>query len=44
VKGAGEAGVIPTAAAIISAVENALEPFSVKITEAPLLPHRLFEL
>jgi carbon-monoxide dehydrogenase large subunit len=44
VKGAGEAGVIPAAATIISAIENALEPFSVKITEAPLMPHRLLEL
>ena len=44
VKGAGEAGVIPAAAAIISAVENALEPFQVKITEAPLLPHRLLAM
>ena len=41
VKGAGEAGVIPAAAAVISAVENALEPFGVKISEAPLMPHRL---
>ncbi len=44
VKGAGEAGVIPAAAAVISAVENALEPFGVKITEAPLKPHRLVQL
>jgi carbon-monoxide dehydrogenase large subunit len=44
VKGAGEAGVIPATAAIISAIENALEPFSVKITEAPLFPHRLLQL
>jgi carbon-monoxide dehydrogenase large subunit len=44
VKGAGEAGVIPAAATIISAIENALEPFAVKITEAPLMPHRLLEL
>ena len=44
VKGAGEAGVIPSAAAIISAVENALEPFGVGITQVPLFPHRLLEL
>jgi carbon-monoxide dehydrogenase large subunit len=43
-KGAGEAGVIPAAAAVISAVENALEPFGIKITEAPLLPHRLLAM
>jgi aerobic carbon-monoxide dehydrogenase large subunit len=41
VKGAGEAGVIPAAAAVISAVENALEPFGIRITQVPLLPHRL---
>ena len=44
VKGAGEAGVIPSAAAVISAVENALEPFGVRITQVPLFPHRLLEL
>jgi carbon-monoxide dehydrogenase large subunit len=41
VKGAGEAGVIAAPATVISAIENALEPFGVKITEAPLMPHRL---
>ena len=44
VKGAGEAGVIPSAAAVISAVENALEPFGVRIAQVPLMPHRLAEL
>jgi carbon-monoxide dehydrogenase large subunit len=44
VKGAGEAGVIPAAAAVISAVENALEPFGVRIAEVPLTPYRLLEL
>jgi carbon-monoxide dehydrogenase large subunit len=44
VKGAGEAGVIPSAAAVISAVENALEVFGVSITDVPLTPHRLVEL
>ena len=44
VKGAGEAGVIPAAAAVISAVENALEPFEIEITDVPLFPHRLVEL
>lgn len=41
VKGAGEAGVIAAPATVISAIENALEPFGIKITEAPLMPHRL---
>ncbi|HYM19000.1 MAG TPA: xanthine dehydrogenase family protein molybdopterin-binding subunit [Micropepsaceae bacterium] len=44
VKGAGEGGTIPAIAAIIAAVENALEPFKVKITEAPVTPSRLVEL
>lgn len=44
VKGVGEAGCVPAAAAIVSAVENALEPFGVVVGEAPLLPCRLFEL
>jgi len=44
VKGAGEGGTIPAAAAIIAAIENALEPFGAHITEAPLLPERIVEL
>jgi aerobic carbon-monoxide dehydrogenase large subunit len=44
VKGVGECGVIPAAAAIMSAIENALEPFGVAITETPLFPERLVEL
>ena len=44
VKGAGEGGTIPAAAAIISAIENALTPFGVKISEAPITPGRLMAL
>jgi carbon-monoxide dehydrogenase large subunit len=44
VKGAGEAGVIPASPAVMSAIENALEPFGVKISETPLLPPRLCTL
>ncbi len=44
VKGVGEAGTIPAAAAIVSAIENALEPFGVRITEVPIRPERLVEL
>jgi carbon-monoxide dehydrogenase large subunit len=44
VKGAGEGGTIPAIAAVIAAVENALTPFNVKITEAPISPARLVEL
>jgi carbon-monoxide dehydrogenase large subunit len=44
VKGAGEGGTIPAIAALISAVENALEPFGVHIGEAPIIPQRIVEL
>ena len=44
VKGAGEAGVIPVGAAIAQAVEDALRPFRVHITEMPLSPSRVWEL
>jgi carbon-monoxide dehydrogenase large subunit len=44
VKGVGEAGTIPAAATIISAIENALAPFGVQIREAPISPGRLVEL
>src|SRR6202000_482344 len=41
VKGAGEGGTIPAAAAIISAIENALSEYGVAFTEAPLTPERI---
>jgi carbon-monoxide dehydrogenase large subunit len=44
VKGVGEAGVIPAAAAIISAVEDALAPFNVRIGQTPIMPAKLVEL
>ena len=44
VKGVGEVGVIPAAAAIISAVEDALSPFGVRISQMPITPSRLAEL
>jgi carbon-monoxide dehydrogenase large subunit len=44
VKGAGEGGTIPAIAALVSAVENALEPFNVRIAEAPITPERIVEL
>jgi aerobic carbon-monoxide dehydrogenase large subunit len=43
-KGAGEVGTIPAAAAVISAIEDALAPFGVAIDEAPVSPARLVEL
>jgi carbon-monoxide dehydrogenase large subunit len=44
VKGAGEAGTIPAAAAIIAAVEDALAPFGIKINEAPISAERIVAL
>jgi carbon-monoxide dehydrogenase large subunit len=44
VKGVGEAGCVPAAAAVIAAVENGLASFGVLIDETPILPARLFTL
>jgi aerobic carbon-monoxide dehydrogenase large subunit len=44
VKGAGETACIPVPGAVISAIENALEPLGVRIAEFPLSPARIFEL
>ncbi len=44
VKGAGEGGTIPAIAAIIAAVENALQPFGVKLSEAPASPSHILGL
>jgi carbon-monoxide dehydrogenase large subunit len=44
VKGVGESGVIPTPAVIISAIENALEEFDVRVTQAPVSPMDLLAL
>jgi carbon-monoxide dehydrogenase large subunit len=44
VKGAGEAGTNPAIAAIVNAVNDALTPFGVWITEAPITPQRIVEL
>jgi carbon-monoxide dehydrogenase large subunit len=44
VKGVGESGCVPATGAIISAVENALAPFGVRIGEYPVTPARLFAL
>ncbi len=41
VKGVGELGVIPAAAALISAIEDALSPFNVHIAQMPIMPHEL---
>jgi carbon-monoxide dehydrogenase large subunit len=44
IKGAGEGGTIPAAACIIAAVENALEPFGVHLTQHPISPQRVLEM
>ena len=44
IKGTGEAGAIPTAAAFVQAIEDALADYGIEIMEAPLSPNRLFEL
>lgn len=44
IKGVGESGVIAVPAVIVSAVEDALRPYGVKITSFPLSPERLFQL
>lgn len=44
VKGVGEAGTVPAAAAIISAVEDALREPGIRLGEVPLSPHRLYQI
>jgi len=44
VKGAGEGGTIPAAAAIVAAIENALSPFDVRLRESPITPDRIVAL
>jgi aerobic carbon-monoxide dehydrogenase large subunit len=41
VKGIGEAGVLPIPAAIVSAVEDALSPFGVRLSQFPVRPRDL---
>jgi carbon-monoxide dehydrogenase large subunit len=41
VKGAGEGGTIPAAAAIVAACEDALSEFGVHFAESPLMPERI---
>jgi carbon-monoxide dehydrogenase large subunit len=43
-KGAGEVSTIPAAAAVIAAIEDALEPFGVHITQTPITPQQLVAL
>ena len=41
VKGVGECGTVPAAAAIVAAVEDALSPFGIKVSDYPMTPPRL---
>jgi carbon-monoxide dehydrogenase large subunit len=41
VKGVGECGVMPVAPAIMSAIEDALSPFDVKIARTPITPSEI---
>ena len=43
VKGAGEGGTIPAAAAIVSAMENALSEFGLVFRHSPLVPEQVWE-
>jgi carbon-monoxide dehydrogenase large subunit len=40
-KGCGESGTIPATGTLISAIEDALSPFNVRIRDLPLSPERL---
>lgn len=44
VKGIGESGVVPMPACIVSAIEDALSPFDVRLNQFPVRPRDLFEL
>jgi aerobic carbon-monoxide dehydrogenase large subunit len=44
VKGVGECGVMPVPAALVSAIEDALSPFGVRIDQAPIRPHEIVAL
>lgn len=44
IKGTGEAGIIPVAAAIAEAIEDALEPLGIQISRMPMTPERMRQL
>jgi carbon-monoxide dehydrogenase large subunit len=44
VKGVGECGVVPVAAAVVSAIEDALSPYDVRITRTPITPADIVSL
>jgi carbon-monoxide dehydrogenase large subunit len=44
VKGVGECGVLPASPAIMSAIEDALAPFHVRIARTPITPAEIVAL
>ena len=44
VKGVGETGTVPAAAAVVAAVEDALSPFGAQISDYPVMPAKIVEL
>jgi aerobic carbon-monoxide dehydrogenase large subunit len=44
IKGVGESGVLPIAAAVASAIEDALAPFGVEVSHAPVSPVDVMEM
>ncbi len=44
VKGVGESGVVPAAAVIVSAIEDALSPWGIRINEYPVTPMLVVDL
>ncbi len=44
VKGVGECGTVPAAAAIVAGIEDALSPFGIKVTDYPVTPPRIVEM
>jgi carbon-monoxide dehydrogenase large subunit len=44
VKGVGETGTVPAAAAVVAAVEDALAPFGARISDYPVTPAKIVEL
>jgi carbon-monoxide dehydrogenase large subunit len=44
VKGIGESGTVPAAAAIVSGIEDALQQYGIRIDEVPVNPARLLKL
>ncbi len=43
-KGVGEAGAIGSPAAVVAAIEDALEPYHARITETPVTPAAIVEM